>query len=122
MWDAIGIVAAAVIGAVMVILAVRVRVNFNLNDYLENRRTRKRQRQCQHYRIGIVEDGKLGIEMWFESPTGTPSFSCHRCGLTTTEMGVDLIEGRALQVLLTTMKDAGVDTSKLKWEERNLSD
>ena len=115
MWDAIGY---AVIGAVVAILAVRVRVNFNLNDYLENRRTRKRQ--CQHYRIGIVEDGKLGIEMWFESPTGTPNFLCHRCGLTTTEMGVGLIEGRARQVLLTTMKDAGIDTSAIKFVERDL--
>ena len=118
MWDAIGYVAAAAVGAIAAIFVVRVK--FNLNDYLRDRRERKAQRRCQHYCIGIVEDGKLGIEMWFESPTGTPNFLCHRCGLTTTEMGVGLIEGRARQVLLTTMKDAGIDTSSIKLVERDL--
>ena len=119
MWDAIGY---AVIGAVVAILAVRVRVSFNLNDYLENRRTRKRQRQCEHYRISAIGEGRLYIDCFLDSPRGTLDLFCHGCGIVTTRGGFERVMDHARQEVLQIYRDAGVDTSKLKWEEPNLSD
>ena len=115
MWDVIGYVAAASIGAVAAVFAVRVK--FDLNDYLRDRRKRKARRECPHYRVEVMEGGKVFIDLWFESPTGTLDFFCHGCDLTTTRGGVDRVMRHAHQVVLTEMKNAGIDTSSIKFEQ-----
>ena len=115
MWDAIGYITAAAIGVIATILAVRVK--FDLNDYLRDRRERKAQRKCSHYRVEVMEGGKFFIDLWLESPTGTLDFFCHGCGLTTTRGGVDRVMRHARQEVLTDMKNAGIDTSSIKFED-----
>ena len=113
MWDAIGYVAAAVMGALVTILAVR--VDFNLNDYLRDRRERRAQRRCQHFDLEATKRG-VHINLWFSSPPGTVHFYCSGCGAETTSNGVDRVMGRAQQIALKAMKDAGIDVSSVKWE------
>ena len=114
MGDAVGYIVAAVVGALATILAVRVK--FDLNDYLRDRRGRKAHRKCPHYHVEVMEGGKFFIDLWFESPTGTLDFFCHGCGLTTTRGGVDRVMRHARQEVLTKMKNAGIDTSSIKFE------
>ena len=115
MWDAIGYVAFAAIAVIVAIVAVRVK--FDLNDYLRDRRERRARRKCPHYGVKVMEGGMCLIDLWFESPTGTLDFFCHGCGLTTTRGGVERVRQHALQEVLTKMKNAGIDTSSVKFEE-----
>lgn len=76
MWDAIGYVAFAAIAVIVAIVAVRVK--FDLNDYLRDRRERKARRKCPHYGVKVMEGGmcliaicgsRVLLELWIFSAT-----------------------------------------------------
>jgi hypothetical protein len=65
------------------IIAVKICINFDLNKYLERRKKtslHKAQNYCLHLEFGLREDKNVGVISWFESPSGTLSWICNRCG------------------------------------------
>ena len=117
MWNAIGYVVAAIIGFVAAILTVRVK--FDLNQYLRERRTVKAQRQCQHYDVSIASENGFVFELWLERPPGSLAYVCSGCGIRTTRGGAEGVKRHMREVALKALKDAGIDPSVVEIEEKS---
>jgi hypothetical protein len=74
-----GLIGAIVIG----IIAVRISLTFDINQFLENRRQIKLNQlknACPHLKIDV--DGEnIRVESFFSSPPGTITWGCSQCGL-----------------------------------------
>ena len=73
MLETAGYVLAAIGGAVVTIFAVRAK--FDINRYLEDRRSRKQQEECLHIEFWTENpgDGRMSFayQVLLESPAGT---------------------------------------------------
>ena len=76
-----------IIGLIGTILAVKVRVNFDLNKWSESRREQRVSRLrdlCPHMIVeqSTTENEFIGIST-FSSPAGTTAWLCSLCGIQT---------------------------------------
>ena len=68
------------------IVAFKVKVSFDVNEWLRDRRQNQMNQLknvCPHCTINKFEDGRIEVESLMFSPSGTVSYMCGRCGLTT---------------------------------------
>lgn len=69
------------VAAIMGIFAVRTTIRFDLNDWLKDRRKRKKLKLrslCPHADI-TEQDGQLAVRSTFISPPGTTAYQCQDC-------------------------------------------
>ena len=81
-WQILLLIVSAVLGTIM----VRISINFNVNDYLKDRRKiaiQKLQRECPHMIILFREDKPVYCRGLFISPFGTLRQYCQFCGFAT---------------------------------------
>ena len=85
-WAVIGFLTFIVISVV----AIRISINFNLNEFLRDRRQnyiRKARNACPHMELNVLDknsgDKKFNVQIrsWFVSPIGSFQYQCQRCGL-----------------------------------------
>ena len=75
-----------VIGLIATFVAVKGNVQFDVNQWLNdrvNRRKEKARRLCPHVRVASNEEGQIGIHSSFVSPSGTVAWQCQSCGVVT---------------------------------------
>jgi hypothetical protein len=76
-----------VIGFVVLVfgvVAIRISLTFDLNRYLDSRKSTlraKAKNACTHFDIEPVGDD-IQVQSLFISPPGTSQYQCQRCGLT----------------------------------------
>ncbi len=66
------------------IIAVKVKLIFDINKYLERREEKLRQRAknvCPHAKFVKLSNGKIAIQSTFISPSWTLSWICQQCWL-----------------------------------------
>ncbi len=72
-----------IIAIAISVIAIKITFSFNLNEYLEYRDKKlkdKIKNYCTHAEIVDI-DGKIEIQSTFVSPSGTLNWVCQRCGL-----------------------------------------
>ncbi|MCB9371026.1 hypothetical protein H6501_05480 [Candidatus Woesearchaeota archaeon] len=68
---------------VLSIVVIRISFQFNINDYLKDRRAVKINQLkniCPHTTVA-VEDEQIVMGSLFKSPVGTTKYICSQCGL-----------------------------------------
>ena len=71
-----------IIGMIIAAFTIKGTINFDLNQYLKDRRERQKEHYralCPHVQI-IMEKGKPAIYPTFFSPSGTTAYQCQLCG------------------------------------------
>lgn len=90
-WAVIGFLAFTVVS----IVAIRISINFNLNEFLRDRRQnyiRKARNVCPHMELSVLDNNSkdkefdIQIRSWFVSPAGSLQYQCQRCGLITSDV------------------------------------
>lgn len=102
-----GWAAVAVILGVVGILSLRVR--FDINEWVRERRQNKIERlraMCPHAEPAFDENGDPAIASLFSSPPGTVSYLCGRCGIVV--HSEDAIQRQMASLLL----------NPARWQER----
>lgn len=85
--------------------------NFNLGNYLEQRRLHKQQEKCQHVDFWTEQtEGGLTFryQVLIESPAGTHAWICNRCGLQTTAFGAERVEREARRRVQEFLREQGI--------------
>lgn len=78
-------------------IAIKVSLNFDINEYLKERQKRYRtkiQNACLHFEFFKDQDGSVNGKSFFISPSGTLNYICQRCG--TVRMHLDQDEIRRI--------------------------
>lgn len=79
-WQSVGLIFSIAISAI----AIKVTFNFDVNKYLERKDDKnlsKLRNTCTHIEISPADNDKVQIRFLYESPSGTLSWQCQRCGL-----------------------------------------
>ena len=79
-WHVIALIFAILFGVVV----LRVTLSFDLNRWLETRRTHQEERLkalCPHSYISLTANDDIVIRSHFSSPVGTVYSMCNQCGL-----------------------------------------
>ena len=98
------------LSVIVAVVVVKIGISFNVNDYMNERRKRGKDRLvmlCPHA-ISRVDGDKLMIESLMTSPSGTLSWVCSRCRTMTHDQGA----------VERTMKDYADDPKLLLDKEK----
>lgn len=91
-----------IIAVLMGVIALRVNIAFDVNDWLKERKKREMTRLrniCPHTSI-LERNGEIHIQSDFESPPGTIQWQCSTCGIIANN-----VDGSHIQNWLKNPKD-----------------
>lgn len=89
--------------AVASIVVIRISINFNLNEFLRDRRQnymRKARNACPHMELSVLDNSSkdkefnIKIRSWFVSPAGSFQYQCQRCGLIVSDVDQNDLQKR----------------------------
>lgn len=77
---------ALIAAAVAAIVVIRLSVTFDLNRFMEGRRStyaQKLKNACVHFEFIVRSSGQIQVHPFWVSPPGTIAHYCQRCGAET---------------------------------------
>lgn len=103
-----------IIAVSVAIIAVKITISFDINEYLKNRNERlllKAKNYCPHARFVKTPEGKYGVQSNFVSPPGTTNYICTTCQLVVYDVSG---ENMRIQYFLENPKELSKQTEKFE--------